>query len=272
MGIKSFVRRLTRPLITIIDRVFADECMCSIGDIILRRGEMNANQFLLTTRTIDVEHYINGDCSFFFQTTISRKAYGNDYNESLANESFAKLIESYKGQGYDSRFPVTVDSKINLCDGNHRIGCNLFFGIAEIRIHRVRYHLTGLDFTTDYWKSYLLSSSFMQEVYCKYEKIQNWLVDTGNTFVAIAPNRKGNNSFESDINNLVNVLRIHTLDDNMTLCQFWLSDPDYCICNNTLISKAAKRIGSVLASRFGEKTKVSLNCLQGKHLYESHLC
>ncbi len=272
MGVKSIMKRLIRPLLTLVDRVYADDCICSIGDIILKRGVMNTNQFLLTTRMMDVEHYINGDTSFIYQTTISRKAYGDHYTETMANESFARLIESYKVNGYDSKFPVTVDSHINLCDGNHRIGCNLFFKISKVKVHRLRYHLKGLDTTDVYWRKYKLPSTFIEEVYLKYNQIQDWLVETGNTFVAIAPHKIGEYDFKKDMEHLVNVLKFRELKDGRVMCQFWLNDPDYKYQNKDIISVAVLNIKEALITRYGsENIIVSLNCLSGLCIYNEYV-
>lgn len=96
-NVMSIIRDVLRYFIKIYDNIFSKETFCSIGDVILKRGTANSHQFLLTTRLLDIEYYKNNnDKSFPFQTTISKKAYGESYNVAAHNKAFIELISSYE--------------------------------------------------------------------------------------------------------------------------------------------------------------------------------
>ncbi len=129
------LRKLKNTLINSYDRFTSQTATISIGDIINQRIDIENNQFLLTTILLDIEDYCNrGIQSFNWQNTISRKAYGEKHREQDGNKAFSRLIKSYQEKGYDLSSFFTVDSDLRLLDGNHRMGMNLFMGIAAINV------------------------------------------------------------------------------------------------------------------------------------------
>lgn len=180
------------------DRITEDMIECSIADIILQRGDVvNENQLLLSSRLCDVEDYCDrGLTVFIHQNTISRKKYGASHKEDGGNRSFAALIDSYRKNGYDPSSLVTVDSNITLMDGNHRMGLHLYEKIEKVNIRRV-HRKPPYQYGVDSFYALGLETSFLEKLHTKYKEIQDWLIDSGNTFCVVIKNVK-NDCFEAD--------------------------------------------------------------------------
>lgn len=129
------LRIIKNALINLYDRLTAKRATISIGDIVNQRTDIENNQFLLTTRLLDIEDYCErGIETFNWQNTISREVYGVKHREQDGNNAFVKLINSYRERGYDTSSYFVVDSDLRLLDGNHRMGMNLYMGIDAINV------------------------------------------------------------------------------------------------------------------------------------------
>lgn len=99
-----------------------------------QRCAVEHNQFLATSRLLDVEKFHLGDHSFTYQNVISSAAYENNHISEIGNKHFTDFINSYEECGYDGKSSLTVDNNLRLIDGNHRIGLHLYMGIDEIQV------------------------------------------------------------------------------------------------------------------------------------------
>ena len=71
------IKKIIYAMIHIYDRLTYKTATISIGDIVNQRTDIENNQFLLTTRLLDIEDYCEkGIQTFNWQNAISRKAYG----------------------------------------------------------------------------------------------------------------------------------------------------------------------------------------------------
>lgn len=211
MNINKTLKRIYRFILDTYDEFTMDKFECSIGDILLKRGQIYSNQLLVASRLLDVEKFYGGDNSFYFQNTISRATYGKHHNEIGGNNSFTKLINSYKSVGYDPSSFLTVDEDVALMDGNHRTGLNLYHQVETINVHRV-HRVVESKQNTDTYFNLGLNSSFIHQLYAKFDDIQEWLINTGNTFVACVSNSTNEtvDNIVEDLNKLCNVLRINS--------------------------------------------------------------
>lgn len=251
------------------DDVFCDRFECGIGDILLLRDVPSQNQLLLTSRLMDVEDYLSGkDKSFLWQNTISYKAYGEKHREEDGNRSFRALIESYLKDGYHKDSFVTCDKKMNLFDGNHRMGLHIHEGIENVNVRRI-HRIINFEYGGDWYYRVCLDTTFMNSIYKRFEGIQSWLIESGNTFcVKVKASGVVLNNIESDMTHLCKVLRVFRTEDG-SIIQFAMNEPNYAVVNGKLVSLRAQRIASIMNKRWGENAEivVSDNCMEGKILF-----
>lgn len=101
---------IKKMLVDLYDSRTAQSCSASIGDIMNLRRNVEHNQFLATTRYLDIKDYVEyNKQTFVWQNTVSRAAYGNKHREEDGNMAFSKLITSYQSKGYDPNSLFIVD-------------------------------------------------------------------------------------------------------------------------------------------------------------------
>lgn len=258
-----------------LDNTNSDRFECSVGDILLLRDVPSHNQLLLTSRLLDVEDYLSGrDQTFPWQNTISRKAYGEKHREADGNRSFKSLIESYQKDGYHADSFITCDREMNLMDGNHRMGLHIYEKIEKVNVRRVH---RSIPFKRggDWYYDQGISTEFMESLYTKFEEIQLWLQETGNTFCAYF---KGSDEDRANLTksliHLATVLKVFDCEDsNETIVQFRMQQPAYTVMSGELVSERANVIEEILQKRSSKHNEivVTKNCLEGKKMFEKYV-
>lgn len=264
----NFLKKIYREIIMFYDRLTSKECFASVGDLLHKRNEDEMNQLLSATRYCDVENYIyNGNETFIYQNTVSRKAYGEKHLEQRGNEEFKALIESYKKSGYNENSVFTVDSNLRLMDGNHRMALNLFFGYDKIKIRVLKRNIKAFK-NTDWFYEKNISSEYLEETTDKLKTIRDKLTESGNCFVCVF---SGENDLAIlDLKRLAEVSMVDKTVTGTTLVRFTLKNPEYCVFDGYLKSLRAEKIEKMLKLRYPEvKLKISMNCLEGKELFDS---
>ena len=275
---------IKKILIDFYDKRTAKKCSASIGDIMNLRGKnIEHNQFLATTRYLDIKDYIeNNKQSFIWQNTVSRAAYENKHREKDGNEAFSRLIASYQTKGYDSNSFFVVDENIKLLDGNHRMGMNIYTNNHKINIQVLKRNGKNPD-NLDWYLKNKIATEFLHKVYNTYLQVQEWLVETGDTFCCIVPENKD----IPELDMMVNVKRTHKYTMNQTLCsnvggykflesgkyvQFTLDNPKYTIENSVLVSKRIKEIELILEERYGKEfvsqIYFSQSCMEAMEVFD----
>ena len=263
---------------------------CSIGDILLKRGEVLNNQLLLTSRVLDIEMFLSGkDQSFPYQNAISYKEYGKNHREEGGNRAFRALIESYQKDGYHNDSYITCDKDMELMDGNHRMGLHVYEKIEFVNVRRISRKIPFPRGAEGFYKKGafgdLLNSDFMERIFERYETIQKWLVDSGNTFCAVAGeiNCKGQNPLD-DISRLVLPLKktykpfegvVNGINARWSgYLLFSLNIPSYNVKNGRLYSEMAIQIEDLMKERYGGNIPIILshNCSEGKKMFEAIKC
>lgn len=264
---------IKRIIINIYDNLFASECAASIGDIMLCRGIIENNQFLATTRLLDIEDWFNNKKDFKWQNTISYAAYGDQHQKESGNRAFESLISSYEKNGYDITSPFVVDKACLLLDGNHRMGMNLYHGFHEVSL-KVLKRKGKNGYGLDWYVKKKIPKCFLDSVLERYQKIQNQLVEDGDTFCCIASNK----AIVEALSYLCNIKAIHKYCEKNNrggterwFVQFTVEDPQYCVNRGTLLSYRSLEIEKILVNRFErEDIFVSKNCLEGYRMYRKH--
>ena len=271
------LNKIKAALVQLYDRLTAQKATISIGDIVNQRTDIESNQFLLTTRLLDIEDYCErGIKSFNWQNSISRKAYGEKHREQDGNNAFTRLIESYKEKGYDPNSYFVVDQDIRLLDGNHRMGMNLYMGTDTINV-RVLKRKSRNPKAIDWYLTVGLDSKFIRNVVDKFALIQQRMMDSGNVFCAIVSDE----NLAKDITSLTRDARTdnynglpngtkwggYELPSEGVLIRFTLHEPNYYISNGFVYSKRAEEIKRVIDARIDTPAVVSRSCLEGKELF-----
>lgn len=190
---------------------------CSIGDILLQRDVPNSHQLLLTSRLLDVEEYISkGNETFPYQNAISYKTYGKKHREADGNRSFKALIESYKRDGYHSDSYITCDREMTLLDGNHRMGLQIYEQLEKVSVRMLR-RKVAFGYSADWYYRVGLPTDFMERIFSRFAKIQEWLTEQGMTFCVMA-DAKGEQqaAIISDMSHLAKVLQHRSFDHSVT--------------------------------------------------------
>lgn len=279
MGLKKLLIKTYTKLCSLYDNKTAKLCDVSIGDIYLQRCDVEQNQFLASSRYLDIQRYCTSDDrSFYYQNAISRKTYGAKHREEDGNTAFTRLIESYKCNGYMSNSPLTVDKNIRLMDGNHRVAANLFFDISEIKV-RVLKRKSKVPKNIDWYYNALLSTATISDVMDEYEIIQQKLVSTGNTFCCLLDSIKEKTAKDilNDLKYLVTVLHVTFRNSNQShsgggtayLVQFSVKDPRYQYKDGKMVSLRCVEIEAIISKRYPDiDMNISKNCLDGKKLFD----
>ncbi len=275
---RRFAEKIYGSILEMRDNYSAKQCEASVGDIILQRAELEHCQFLLTARKMDIEAYCSGeDKTFPYQNTVSRAIYGIDHEEELGNRQFAELIQSYKDNGYNPSSYLTVDNDCRLIDGNHRMGMNLYMGIERFNIRILKRESVNKK-NLDRYFELGLSTSFIKRVFDESQRIQEWLINTGNTFCCLIQGEvaKDNISLVSDIEMMTTVLKKEVKAKSKVesvLIQFSLIEPKYEIRDNKLESQRVFEIERLLKKRAAKYSlntliRVSKSCLEGKEIWK----
>ena len=271
--IRNIIGKCHSWVLNVYDCLTSKQCEISVGDIILQRAELDHCQFLLTTRKLDVAAFVSGrDKSFPYQNTVSRAVYGTAHKEERGNKHFTDLIISYQSKGYDPSSLLTVDKECRLIDGNHRMGVNLYMRIERLNV-RFLNRSSNFKRNTDRYFEMGMKTTFMNEVYNEYLSIQQWLIESGNTFCCVMRGEFKNESVSliDDIKLMTNVLRLSTFKDS-AIVQFSLDFPDYKVHDGELVSRRALEVNRILNLRkkqYGLNIDifVARNCMEGKNLW-----
>lgn len=285
MRLIKLIKRTFSSLVKWWDTKHCDYFECSIGDIVLLRKTPSNNQLLLTSRLLDVEDYLScRNTSFPHQNTISYKAYGSVHKEEVGNAHFRSLIESYLKDGYHKESFITCDADLNLMDGNHRMGIHLYEQISEVNVRMVHRQVKAVR-GFDWYYKVGLPTPFIEEIFNKYFEIQNWLIDSGNTFIALmeSSNNDEINPYK-DLSRLTTPLRFYSTSFKLDgpewngmnditwggVMLFSLDNPEYYSNNGQLFSKRIDILRQLFQFRYGDRIHIVLtnNCLEGKRLYD----
>lgn len=114
----------------------------------LQDTESGFNRLDMIVRYLAIEEYY-GKNNFGFQ--LYRKMQGKRINLSYVDESeekFRKLILSWETKGYDKQSGISLDSRLLLIDGSHRMALALYHGYNKIscKIYKRKVnYLYGVD-------------------------------------------------------------------------------------------------------------------------------
>lgn len=283
--IKKIIRILYIKINVVYDFFTSKNVVCSIGDLMLLRSEMYENQFLVSSRVLDIKDYFfNKSTKFNFQTQISLSKYGEKkYKANYYNEKFIELIKSYQKEGYKEGTPLLADKFLRLMDGNHRLACNYFFEMEKVSVKFVKRRVP-YRFGIDCFVDCRLSSDLLRIVFDEYKEIQKKLVSRGDCFCFFSDDSEIAQSLhyvarvlkqvQVDLKNdlvLSDGVAVHS--GKYCLVLFSLPNPNYYCKGNRLFSARIDEIRKILMKKKNierDSTELLLltdSCLEGFLLY-----
>lgn len=256
------------------------EIVLSMGDIMSFRGLEDGIQFLVASRLLDVESYINNqDTSFRFQKmmTLCGKTDAPFFNDDKARTTFRSLINSYMEKGYNGNSHFLLDNDCLLRNGTHRAALHIYLKEYSAKAYVLKRKFPDFD---DSYSFFL--NNLQKDVFMKIEKelitIREELVRNGVSFCAILPNNILLTGLLGDIhesrimllnkgfaNSLFFMSKSFDLLDNQIykIVLFTLKNPDYRVVDGYLESAKIKSL------RWPSGVYVSRSCYEGKKIYDA---
>ena len=125
-------------ILGLYDKVTGTQISVHIGDILAPQGNISENQLLIFFRILDAQRFLSdGARDFPLQNRLSYATYGSAHQEAAGNQSFEKLIRSYREHGYQGSC-ITTDCHLCIMDGTHRMGMQVLFDIPIVRCRFLR--------------------------------------------------------------------------------------------------------------------------------------
>lgn len=125
--------------------------------------QQNASIFEMDYQRLDVvikylaieNYYGQNDYGFYLHQKLQRLRQGQsecmpEGYEAISREAFRSLISSIEQNGWDDTSEISVDSRLFLTDGAHRLAASIYFGVSEIRVQVIDEEINVLPFTLDY--------------------------------------------------------------------------------------------------------------------------
>ena len=270
----------------------SETIVASIGDVLLRRGKFNHQQFCIFSRIADVKAYCEkGDRSFTFQNNIDSYYYGELKG---IDHQFVELIESFKKNGYDTSSLLEADSTLCIMNGTHRVAVSWFFKNSFLKIRVFPYKCARPD-NIDWYYDSGMPYEILSNINHQYIEVEEQLISTGDTFCCLLGGfsieildriveeleafvkvckRKRCNAKRIDIGNTADSLCDYRNNpDNFELVQFVNRiDPDYGIKKGKLYSRRIEDISRIFNKRYNkEKNKIMIftcSCYEGKLMHD----
>jgi len=271
MSLRFFLCKIHIAVRDIYDYFTAKEIMFPLADLLHTHGEILEVQFVVASRVADIERFLEGDNEFHFQNVISNALWGDRHNRSLGDERFAELIKSVMNNGYDNKRSIlTVDCNYSIVDGTHRAAMALVAGVPYVRAKVVRwksYHPHNID----WFLNPLIPSEDLEGIKAAYIRLQKKLCSAGFSFSCLIKGvgKDMAQNVENDLRVISEVVGISELSSGSIKIGFLLSNPQFYIKDNQVISKRVENIERLINTRYPDlsgKIRFAYNSAQGAEL------
>lgn len=271
MSLHLIARKIHIAIRNIYDYFTAKEIMFPLADLIHAHGEIWEVQLVVASRIADIEKFIDGDNEFHFQNVISSALWGERHNRINGDKRFAELIKSVMNNGYDNeRSILTVDRNYSIVDGTHRAAMAFIAKIPYVRAKVVRWkshHRQNID----WFLNSSIPSEDLENIKSAYIRIQERLCSENLCFSCLI-NAEGKNRAQSVANDLKiisDVLSISELSSGSIKINFLLSNPQFYIKDEQVISRRVENIERLINIRYPDlkgNMRFAYNSVQGAEL------
>ncbi len=221
-------------LINAFESIGSAHCILEVSDLLLINTEISINQFLVGTRMIDLDNYINAKEQglFLLQNRISSYIYGAAHDEKVGNYHYESLIESYMEKGYDKKSEVICDRSFNIVNGTHRIACNAILGFETIAVKKLKRSISNRETIYQYYSG-IFDITEIEGILEKYYQYIRKMKH--HNFLCFFKKDVFEPDIEEYINKKVIVEKKEEIGDFVIL-YIWLSKPQFRIKKNKMIS------------------------------------
>lgn len=274
---KADIKRLYQKIMSLYDSVFSKKMECGLGDILLPKyAHADYLTLLVASRSLDVIAFMEGDNSFPYQSAISLNFNGESFDKKTATALFKKLVSSYKKNGYKKDSFLMVNRDLRILNGTHRLALNLYFNIPNVSIKVLRRNVR-IESDESFFKGNL-KSDFLKTIFNHYNEIEHRLVEMGSCFCCHISNYcevDGYNVFE-DIGQLARIHKTVRLSNECNadyLLYMTITDPNYILKNNRIVSQRAFEIERIINDRYNSikldtTISISKNCTEGNIMHK----
>lgn len=264
---------LPQKIIRRLLKLFPKHVEMSLGDLMLQRADVYHLQFSVSALILDIDNYCKGDKSFYYQNVSKKKYYGSEYDIQTSNKRFSDVIDSVMKDGFRSDSTIETDKHVRLIDGTHRTAIMTYFGVFFFKAKIYPFSLQYYTNADAFIKDRLFDSKYVSDVWESFGKMQQMLIQRGLCFCC---SYYGNNDlFTPKLETLIESngghIKNRIVNDNKTVLQFILDNPDYKVKSGQLESRTILRIEKDINTILPKDTlfRISHNCTQGKEIYEA---
>lgn len=272
-GTKHYLRRLHISLRNLYDYFTAEYILIPCADLLHKRGEVDQIQLVVTSRILDIQNYINGDKSFYFQNRISTALYGDKHNQPLGDSCFSALIESVKDNGYDNEHSfLTVDRNFCLVDGTHRLAAAFLSDVPYVRAKVVRWKSHHKK-VADWFLSPTFSTADLSKIREVYAENEEKMFKSGLCFCCVIKTTQSElaEQVAQDLSNVTQVVYQKSLSSGGLQVGFWVDFPMFYIYKGKLVSKRVEQIEKILHVRYPllrDKMTFAYNSVEGQETFK----
>ncbi|MBQ7634149.1 MAG: hypothetical protein IJS89_01055 [Bacteroidaceae bacterium] len=272
-GIRYYLRSLHISLRNLYDYFTAEYILFPRADLLHLRGEVDQIQLVVTSRILDIQNYMNGDKSFYFQNRISTALFGDKHDQPLGDSRFSALIESVKANGYDNEHSLlTVDRNFTLVDGTHRLAIAFWANIPYVRVKVVRWKSNHKK-VADWFLNPLFSTADLSRIRKAYAENEERMFQSGLCFCCVIKTAQLDlaEQVAQDVSNVTQVVYQKPLSSGGLIVGFWVDYPMFYVNKGKLVSRRVEQIEKMLQMRYPmlrDKMTFAYNSVEGQEAFK----
>ncbi len=135
--------------------------------------------YRIAIRYLAIENYYHHNNNGFFIYKKAQTLYMNETTAEHRVEQFKLLIQKWENDGYCKEYPILVDERSKILDGNHRITLAKYFGIKKVKcdVYKCQSQYAGwIGADAMFEKNVIMNAGFseadLNEIEAVYQKIR----------------------------------------------------------------------------------------------------
>ena len=127
---------------------------------------------------VELEVNGTGGLELYHKMQKARNQYLLSINKKIKPEdllqnkegTIQQLVESFKKEGYQPDFPISVNANLKLVDGSHRLACALYFKTKSVMVEKSE--TMEIDYGLDWFREYFEPDQ-LQSIQDSYQELLN---------------------------------------------------------------------------------------------------